>query len=192
MKLLSKTIAFVRENKIITFAFAVVILSFVFLALPGQFAHYGPLNLSQKPYEFAYKLSGYQFIFGTVKNSFTGEKIGHYSKEGVAIFVLLILTIPGLIFSKKSSFVSLVTGLVLVTVSILFFTISKAGLKAYPSFLQEENHLYSLILWVPYVLGGFIIIAGGLVLYRTVMVMKDEVKHPTQSTKGPSYNYLHK
>ena len=190
MKLIGKCLTFVKENKIIVFALVVVLLSFVFLALPGQFAHYGVLNLKSKvPSErFLYRLSGYEWIFGTRVNAL-GNKIGSASAQGIAIFVMLILCVAGLIFSKKSSFVALLTSLALVVIAILFFTVSKAGLKAYPNFLPAKDHEYSLMSWVPYVLGGLIVVAGLAMCYRTFKVMKDEVKHPTQP-KGPTYSYL--
>ena len=192
MKLVGKCLTFVKENKIIVFALAVVLLSFIFLALPGQFAHYGVLNLNSKvaSERFLYRLSGYEWIFGT-KENVLGNKIGSASAQGIAIFVMLILCVPGLLFSKKSSFVALLTSLALVVIAILFFTISAAGYKAYPNFLPAKDHEYSLMLWVPYVLGAFIIIAGGLMCYRTFLVMKDEVKRPAQP-KGPTYSYLKK
>ena len=187
-----KFVKFIRENKIIIFALAVVLLSFIFLALPGQFAHYGVLNLKSKvaSERFLYRLSGYEWIFGT-KENVLGNKIGKAPGQGIAIFVMLIVAIPGLLFSKKSSFVALLTSLLLVVIAILFFTISEAGLKAYPSFLPAEDHEYSLMCWVPYVLGGLIVIAGLAMCYRTFLVMKDEIKRPVQP-KGPSYSYLKK
>lgn len=192
MKLVGKCIAFVKENKVITLALAVVLLSFVFLALPGQFAHYGVLNLHSKvaSERFLYRLNGYEWMFGTRENVL-GDKIGSASAQGIAIFVMLILCIPGLVFSKKSSFVALLTSLALVVIAILFFTISAAGLKAYPNFLPAKDHEYSLMNWVPYVLGSLIIIAGGLMCYRTFLVLKDEAKRPV-SSKGPTYSYLKK
>ena len=192
MKFVGKALAFMKENKIIVFALTIVLLSFVFLALPGQFAHYGVLNLNSKvaSERFAYRLNGYEWMFAT-KENILGNKIGSPVAQGIAIFVMLILCVPGLLFSKKSSFVSLLTSLALVTIAILFFTISTAGLKAYPNFLPAKDHEYSLILWVPYVLGSLILIVGGLMCYRTFKAMKEEVAHPTAS-KGPSYNYLHK
>ena len=189
-----KVIKFVKENRVIVFALCVVLLSFILLALPGQFAHYGPLNLSSKvaSERFLYRLSGYQWIFGTVETKL-GAKIGSASAQGIAAFSILALCVPGLLFSKKSSFVALLTTLALITISVLFFTISAAGPKAYPLYhIPEKNHAYSLMLWVPYLLGSLLVIAGGLMGYRTFKVMKSEVKNPTVSSKGPSYNYLHK
>ena len=179
-----------RENKAIVFALLVVLLSLGLLALPGQFAHYGPLNLSSKvaSERFLYRLSGYQWIFGTVENKL-GSKIGSASAQGIAAFALLALSAVGLLFSKKSSFVALLTSLALITAAILFFSISAAGPKCYPNWhIRPTDNSYSLILWVPYVIGGLTILAGGLMLYRTVMVMKDEVKSPAQSKS--SYSYL--
>jgi len=192
MKLIGKCLSFIKENKIIVFALCVVLLSFVLLALPGQFAHYGVLNLRSKvaSERFLYRLNGYQWMFGTQENVL-GDKIGSAVPQGIVAFSFLILSVFGLLFSKKSSFVALLTSLLLITTAILYFTMAPAGLKAYPNFLQAKDHEYYLILWVSYVIGALILIAGGLMSYRTIKVMKDEVKHPTQS-KGPTYNYLHK
>ena len=191
MKLVGKCLQFCKENKIIVCALVVVLLSFVFLALPGQFAHYYPDVVVKGHQTFKYNLNGYQWFFGTFKDGL-GNKIGSASAQGIAIFVMLILCIPGLLFSKKSSFVALLTSLALVTIAVLFFTISAAGPKAYPNWhIPEADHKYSLICWVPYVLGALIILAGGAMCYRTFLVMKDEVKHPTAS-KGPTYSYLKK
>ena len=195
MKLVGKCLAFCKENKIIVFALAVVLLSFVFLALPGQFAHYMPDSTTKHTY--AYNLSGYGFMFGVAKhrlslNDMPGAKP---IAQGIAIFVMLILCVPGLLFSKKSSFVSLLTSLALVTIAVLFFTISAASYKAYYPTIHwvpdPKNPEFSNISWVPYFLGSFIILAGGAMCYRTFLVMKDEIKRPSQP-KGPTYSYLKK
>ena len=176
---------FIKENKIIVLALIIVLLSFGFLALPGQFAHYAANGKKT----FFYNLNGYQWMFGTVKN-ISGNKIGSASAHGIAALSLLALCVPGLLFSKKSSFVALLTTLTLVTVAVLFFTISAAGAKAYPTFHNYGKGDYAYG-WVPYLLGGLIVAAGLLMGYRTVMVMRDEVKRPSQA-KGPTYSYLHK
>ena len=171
---------FIKENKILVSALLIVILAFVLLAIPEQFAHFGPAKEG-----FLYNLSGYQFIFGTE----IGDLPNKIVPQGLAIFVMLVVTFVGLLFSKKSSFVCMLSGLSLLVISILFFTISGAGQKVYKAFDMTNKFAYG---WVPYLLGALILVAAGLVLYRTVIVMKDEIKHPTQSAKGPTYNYLHK
>ena len=176
---------FIKENKIIVLALIIVLLSFGFLALPGQFAHYA----ADGKKTFIYNLSGYQWMFATAKNSL-GNKIGSVSAHGIAALSLLALCVPGLLFSKKSSFVALITTLGLITVAVLFFTISAAGAKAYPTFhaYGKGDYLYG---WVPYLLGGLLIASALLMGYRTFKVMKDEVKSPAKA-KGPTYSYLHK
>ena len=108
--------------------------------------------------------------------------------QGIAAFVMLILALGGLIFSKKSSFVSLITSLVLITVSVLFFTISVAGSKVYVNWPLGNDYAY---LWVPYLIGGLTVVAGGLMMFRTIVEMKNEIQHPAKP-QGPQYNYLHK
>jgi len=196
MKLVGKCLAFIKENKIIVFALAVVLLSFVFLALPGQFAHYGLESAVKKPYTFYYNLSGYGFMFGIAKHKYTLDDMPGVKAvaQGVAIFVMLVLCVPGLLFSKKSSFVALLTSLALVTIAILFFTISAASAKAYPDLHRPgttEDLKYSIIRWVPYVTGSLIMVAGLAMSYRTFKVLKEEAKAPVQPKgKGPTYSYL--
>ena len=194
MKLLGKCISFVKENKIIVCALAIVLLSFVFLALPGQFAHYGVDGFVKNHYTFKHKLNGYQWFFNSYTYGPSSVKLGAKAPaQGIAIFVMLILCVPGLLFSKKSSFVALLTSLTLVTVAILFFTISAAGLKAYPAWhIPEKDHKYILMGWVPYLLGSFIMLAGLAMSYRTFLVLKAEAKAPIQPKGGPSYSYLKK
>lgn len=176
-----KLIKFVKENKIIVFSLFVIALAFIFLALPGQFAKFEIYKGS----EFNYKLSGYQFIFGIEDRDLPNKPVA----QGIAIFVMLVLTFGGLIFSKKSSFVSMLCGLSLLVISILFFTISVAGQKVYTIWDQTNNFKYG---WVAYLSGALILVAAGLVIYRTVIMMKNEIKHPAPVSKGPTYNYLHK
>lgn len=192
-----KVVKFIKENKTIVFALLVVLLSFALLALPGQFAHFGLDTPKNGHNTFKYNLSGYQFIFGTFKNPHTDAQIGGPVAQGIAAFVMLILCAVGLVFAKKSSFVSLIVSLALIVIAILFFTISVAGSKVYtgnPDFYpasKDSTTKYSLYNWVPYVIGGLTIVSGLLLFYRTFKVMRDEVKRPQQA-KGPSYSYLHK
>lgn len=182
-----KVIKFIKENKAIVFALCIVLLSFGLLALPGQFAHYGLLTANK----FKYNFSGYQWMFGLGKDPYTDNQVGKAVPQAIVALSFLVLCVPGLLFSKKSSFVSLLTSIILVATSILFFTISLAGEKAYQDIGPVKLDNYSYILWVPYVIGGLLILAGGLMLFRTIRAMKDEIKNPSQP-KGPSYNYLHK
>ena len=189
-----KLLKFIKENKAIVFGLIVVLLAFGLLALPGQFAHYEVNVINGKKISYLYNLNGYQWSFATVQNS-AGNDLGSPVAQGIAIIVMLGLSFIGLLFSKKSSFVSLLTSLVLITISILCFTISVAGLKAYPNFpaanTDDGSPYYSLMSWVPYVIGGLALLAGVALGYRTFKVMKSEAGRPNQP-KGPSYSYLHK
>jgi len=181
-----KLLAFIKQNKIIVLALLIVLLSFGLLALPGQFAHYGIDYISGNKIHYVYNMSGYQWIFNLeVKPDI---KIGKVVPHGIAIIALLALCVPGLLFSKKSSFVSLITSLALIVVAIMLFAISSYAPKFYdfPK-LDKGTHMS----WVPYVIAGLTLLAGGLMGYRTFKVMRSEVARPTQQ-KGPSYSYLKK
>lgn len=181
---MGKLIKFVKENKTITFSLLIVVLSFAFLAIPGFVKFQTYLNGSWK-----YSLNGYQFFFNTAEViGGTGAKLGrHVVGQGIAIIVMLAAAIAGLIFSKKSSFVLMLTGLDLLVVSILFYSIAAKGNEAYEPMLTF-GYKYG---WVTFVLGSLVLIAAGLLIYKTVLVMKDEIKHPSKP-QGPSYSYLKK
>lgn len=185
-----KLLAFIKQNKAIVLALVIVLLSFGLLALPGQFAHYWPDIYAGGKQTYKYYMSGYQWIFNlevVPKGLTDGVKIGKSAvPHGIAAIVLLGLCVPGLLFSKKSSFVAMLTSLALIVAAILFFTVASYGPKFY-EFSQPDKG--SRISWVPYVIGGLTILAGAAMTYRTVIVMKNEIKSPSQS-KGKSYSYL--
>ena len=138
-----KLLAFIKQNKAIVLALVIVLLSFGLLALPGQFAHYDVLKITGNKVFYQYNLNGYQWMFNTVENS-SGAKIGKAVAQGIAILVMLGLCVPGLLFSKKSSFVALLTSLALIVIAILCFTISVAGAKCYPFEKPDKGSLMSL------------------------------------------------
>ncbi len=178
-----KLLAFIKQNKAIVLALVIVLLSFGLLALPGQFAHYNIQSIINNKVTYKYYMNGYQWFFNL---EVKGDQIGKVVPEGVAIIVLLGLCVPGLLFSKKSSFVAMLTSLALIVVAILFFTVASYGPKFYQFPKLDKGSHFS---WVPYVVGGLTIIAGAAMTYRTVIVMKNEIKSPSQS-KGKSYSYL--
>ena len=178
-----KLLAFIKQNKAIVLALVIVLLSFGLLALPGQFAHYNIQSIINNKVTYKYYMNGYQWFFNL---KVKGDQIGKVVPEGVAIIVLLGLCVPGLLFSKKSSFVAMLTSLALIVVAILFFTVASYGPKFYQFPKLDKGSHFS---WVPYVVGGLTIIAGAAMTYHTVIVMKNEIKSPSQS-KGKSYSYL--
>ena len=179
-----KLLAFIKQNKAIVLALVIVLLSFGLLALPGQFAHYNIQSIINNKVTYKYYMSGYQWFFNLEVEP--DVKIGKVVAEGVAIVVLLGLCVPGLLFSTKSSFVAMLTSLALIVVAILFFTVASYGPKFYNFPKLDKGSHFS---WVPYVVGGLTIIAGAIMTYRTIIVMKNEIKSPSQS-KGQSYSYL--
>ena len=188
-----KLVKFVKENKIIVLSLLIVVLSFVFLALPKAFAHFGVNTISKSGATYKYYLSGYEWTFGTVtKIGDADTKIGSAVASGIAAIALLGLSFIGLLFSKKSSFVALLVSLALITVAILYFCSSAASAKAYASVFEvPDEGDFSNMSWAPYVIASINLVAGGLMMYRTILVMKDEVKKPSQA-KGSSYSYLRK
>lgn len=182
---MSKLIKFVRDNKIVVFALAVIVLTFGLLAIPG-FSRDVLVGDS-----FKYYLSGYETFFNTRYTAAAVLETKVFKGvlgAGIAAFVMLILSFVGLLFSKKSSFVMALTGLSLVTVAFLFLTMEPSVRNILTHYPYEDNFVCGCI---TYIIGALLLIAGGLVIYKTVLRMKDEIKHPSKA-QGPSYNYLKK
>lgn len=183
---MKKVISFIRENKIISLAIAIVVLSLILLAIPG-FAKFGLRGEGK----YIYHSNGYRLFFGGVKSIVPeADNVGGTVGAGIAAFVLLIVGGVAAGFSKKSSFVMMLTSLELIATAIVFFTMKGSIEKAYAAFALVEKDL--VIGFINYFIGAIVLIAGLLLGYKTVMVMKDEIKHPTKSSSGPTYNYLKK
>lgn len=175
---------FLKENKLAVLSIGVIVLVAILLALPGQFAHYGLVGD-----DYTYKLSGYQFFFNTYTNVL-GNQIGaSVVGGGIAIVVLTPFAIASIILGKKSSFFVLLASIFNLVMAILFFTMENASRSAYPSMPVYEGK--AAMGWVTYLSGALLILVALYLGYKAVMMMKDEIKHPTQP-KGPSYNYLKK
>lgn len=179
---MSKIINFVKENKVFTFALVVLALSLGLLAIPG----FARTNFMAG--EFKTKLSGYQTFFNTETTVGLDVKIlKGVCGAGIAAFVMIIVSMVGIVFSKKSSFVAFLTGLALLTISILFFSMEASVNKIVPIVYKDHASCG----FVTYLIAALILIASGLVIYKSVLMMKDEIKHPAKS-KGTTYNYLKK
>ena len=174
---------FLKENKLAVLSIGAIVLCAILLAIPGQFAHFGIVGDGYLHY-----LSGYQFFFNTYKNTL-GNTIGSVVGSGIAIIVLAAVAIALICFWKKSSFFVLLASLVNLTISILFFSMEASAGKAYSAFKPFEGRTF--IGWPTYLCGAIIVLVAIYLGYKAVMMMKDEIKHPSQP-KGPSYSYLKK
>lgn len=174
---------FLKENKIAVLSIGAIVICAILLAIPGQFAHFGIVGDGYKHY-----LGGYQFFFNTYTNQL-GDKIGSVVGGGIAIIVLAAVAVALICFWKKSSFFVLLAAIVNLVISILFFNMENFAKKAYSSFQIFEGR--SFVGWPTYVCGALIILVAIYLGYKAVMMMKDEIKHPSKP-QGPSYNYLKK
>ncbi len=173
---------FIKENKLAVLSIGSIVLCAIFLALPGQFAHFGIVGDGYLHY-----LSGYQFFFNTYKNTL-GNAIGSVVGAGIAIIVLAAVAIALICLWKKSSFFVLLAAIVNLVIAILFFNMENFAAKAYP-FTPFEGR--SFVGWPTYLCGAIIILVALYLGYKAVMMMRDEVKHPS-APKGPKYDYLRK
>lgn len=182
-----KIISFIRENKIISLVFAIIVLSLILLAIPG-FAKFG---LKGKD-TYTYTANGYSLFFGGVESIVPdADNVGSTVGAGIAAFVMLVIGAVAVCFSKKSSFVMLLTSLELITVAILFFAMKKPVDESYALFSIVEDGM--VLGFLNYFIASIVMIAGLLLGYKTVMIMKDEIKHPSaKSSSGPTYSYLKK
>lgn len=178
---------FIKENKVFIIALAVIVLTGILLVLPGQ--SFATCPNSGK---FSEHFNGFQFMFGRCK-SIAGTKIGGVVPAGIAFVVLTGLNIVALHFSKKSSFIAMLTGLSMFISSILLFTFTSSARKVYKSgaidYLAKD---FGRMGWAVWLSASLMLLAAALVIYKSVLMLKDEMKRPAKSNNGPSYNYLKK
>ena len=171
---------FIKENKLAVLSISVIVLSAIFLALPGQFAtyHYSP-----------YAASGYEFFFNTITHEYNSVKLGNgIIGSGIAILILFVFGIASICLGKKSSFFVLLASIFNLVPAILFFCMENQAKSHYPAYVFEGKPICG---WVTYVCGALLILVALYLGYKAVRMMINEVKHPS-APKGPSYNYLKK
>ena len=173
---------FLKKNKLAVLSVAVFVLVAIFLAIPGQFVHFAPKGEDV----FTYNLSGYQFFFNTVTKLGTTNPLGHVIGAGVTIIVLAVVSIALICFATKSSFFVLLASIVNLVIAILFFCMENAA-KGYGFPITDKKFCG----WPTYLCGALVILLALYLGYKAVMMMKDEIKHPSKP-QGPSYNYLKK
>lgn len=174
---------FIKENKVFVIALAVIVLCGILLGLPGQSFHTVPFVDGFKEHFNCYK-----FMFGRCETT-AGVAFGKVVPAGIACVVLVGLSIAGLFFSNKSSFIAMLTGAAMLVASILMFTFTKSGYKAYGMYLDKN---FGGMGWAVWVSASLMLLASALVIYKAVLMLKDEMKRPAKSNNGPSYNYLKK
>lgn len=194
--MLSKLIKFVKANVVAVVGIAAIVVSLLLCLLPGQFVDL------KTPFNHAYnKMSGYEFFFNTVIRD--GETVHPFINHeaialpaAIAIFVLALLTIVALVFYKKSSILPLLAGMMLIAIAVLFFAMEASVQNIYhikwTDTYQGKEQVISTVKWVAYFNGTIITLAGAYIIYKGVLAMKDEIKHPQQETKGNYYSYLKK
>ena len=170
---------FLKENKVAVLSIGAIVLMMLLLLIPG-FARFDANS--------EIKANGYQFFFNLMKKPGANENpygtgtVG----AGIAVFVLAGLTIGMFCIAKLSSFFVLLGGLLNLANSIIFFSMEAGARKVYV--LTDAGNICG---WVTYVIAVILLAAAAYAIYKAVLMMKDEIKHPSQP-KGPSYNYLKK
>lgn len=172
---------FLKENKLAVISIGAIVLMMLLLLIPG-FAHYDPNH--------KVLANGYEFFFNlktrpgqlTTPIPYGSGIVG----AGVAVFVLAGLAVAMFCIAKLSSFFVLLGGLFDLSLSIIFFSMEAGARKVYK--LYDNGNITG---WVTYIIAVILLAAAAYAIYKAIMMMKDEVKHPSQP-KGPSYNYLKK
>ena len=125
-----------KHTVVVLFALATIVLTLVFLALPGQFVSLIPDASVSKG-----AMGGYQFIFGgsiEARNmqAHAVDGAALVSAHGIAFLVLLVIAVVCYVFSKKSSALLLLAGIVMLVATILLFAV-----KGWDSIAREPGFL---------------------------------------------------
>lgn len=199
--MLAKVIKFVRQHLAAVVGIAAIVVTLLLMLLPGQFANLKTGNVTFN------KLNGYEFLFNF--KHVNGKVIhpGYYTLNGalpdetkalpaaIAIIVLFVITIVSLVLYKKSSALFALGGLTEIISAIFFFAMEANVNKFYDrpfDIVNGKVDNFPVIGWVSYLSAVLLLLAGAYALYKAILVMKDEIKHPQAKAGGPTYNYLKK
>ena len=172
-----------RRVKLVTIAslFA-IIAAFGLLAVP-QFII--PID-----YPTLDSISGYQFFFHAVSDNYEHAVLMKgVSGLGIASIVLMGLSLIAIIlgmFKKMDpakSFLSLLTGILNVAASILFFAMEASKRNVF------TRYKFVSVGWVAYVIGGLLVLTGLISIYLSIKLVLQEKKVIASSK---SYSYIKK
>ncbi len=194
--MLQKLTKFVKENIAAVVGIAAIVLSLLLMLLPGQFADLRTSTIDRN------KLNGYEFLFNTFyrdgkwfhyENRAFIEGAGKVLPAAIAIIVLFVLSIVCFCFYKKSSAILMLGGLLTVVSSIFFFAMESNAAKkyglVYANTVNGKAHYLGVVSWASYVIGAILLIAGAFAIYKSILMLKEEIKHPQQPKKN-DYSYL--
>ena len=170
-----------KYNKwVVIIAIAVVAITFGLLAIPNSFAvvtrGYYQLNGYEWAFAFKFKEAGVNGLRKAVPNA-------RCSGLAIAAMVMILLSVPLNIIYKKSALYEFLAGLLLAVGGILFLLMTISGAVIYSGEYK--------ILWVTYVIGALLLVAGAAVMYVSVLLLRDE-KKALLAPKSQEYSYLNK
>ena len=167
-------------------AFAVIALTLIFFALPGQFTQ---LISIAGPYGDKLPMGGYEFIFGGSEKARLLQTLSTnaiVSGAGIAFLILLVVAVVCYVFSKKSSALLLLAGIVMLTSTIMLFCVKSWINTCYPDYKGEGG---SVGLWVPYLSASLLAVVTIATLYVAIKEIVKEARQP-YAPKKSSYSYL--
>lgn len=172
-----------KRSIVVLFSLAVIVLTLVFFALPGQFVTL--FNSTDIEGVDPTRMGGYEFIFGGstyAQNLMTGDPI--VSASGIAFVVLIVLAVVCYVFQKKSSALLLLAGILMVVATILLFCVKGWVDKSYPKYNEK-----SIGLWVPYLSASLLALSSIATIYLGITELVSESRQP-YTPKKESYSYL--
>ena len=161
MKLVSKYLPYV--------AIGLIVLAFGLLAIPGSFFTYAPRSYN-----------GYQAIFYADTLLQENATFARASVGGIIAMSLAVLAVPFFFLVKKSSASYLLAGVLTAVSGTLVL-----AMKLWFAIIYRGNGSWE-ILWVTYVIGALLLVAGGLAIYSSIVLLNEEKASPLKS-KGYSY-----
>ena len=176
-----------KHTVVVLFALATIVLTLVFLALPGQFVSLIPDASVSKG-----AMGGYQFIFGgsiEARNmqAHAVDGAALVSAHGIAFLVLLVIAVVCYVFSKKSSALLLLAGIVMLVATILLFAV-----KGWVNDLYDRYTGSSVGLWVPYLSASLLALATCATFYVAITTLIKEARQPNTPKKQTYSNLKNK
>ena len=156
----------------------VIVLSLAALFIPQSFINFQ--SNAERSYSGLEVFFHFNWAIGNNTSGYLANNLGgRVSAAGIVFLSLSVLAAVCFVFAKKTTALKLFGGILEVLASIVMLSMELWMLIIYPN----KN---PVVLWVAYVFGGLLLLAGALAIWASVVDLKQE-KQQAFTKKGYSY-----